>query len=129
MTRNEFYAEVGLDGIGPAGEVYLQPLAVQLTPKKQTIDTRDDDESGELDPVEQADSFDEEEESESDREEEDEEEEGKSNGRAKLLKVAANAPDDDDRREHEKGLNVSLTGYFEDMQEDLEEELEQQYGS
>lgn len=88
ITRNDFLAEIGKDGIGPVGEVYYMPITVEFVPAKQSLLPRNSV------PAAEADS---------------DPGDGK---RVKALDVADNAPDDDERRRHERIVKRATNEYF-----------------
>jgi HK97 family phage portal protein len=56
ITRNEYYTEIGLPGMGPRGEVFLMPLNVYTAPKgappvKPATEEGGDDAGGKLAPT------------------------------------------------------------------------------
>jgi hypothetical protein len=91
LTRNEFREMVGKPAIGPTGDVFVMTLNQVETPLKRPAGDRQG-----AKPV---------------AEDGPDDGQGDEEGKARELKAAA-APDDAERRRHERGVRRAMEGYF-----------------
>jgi len=116
ITLNEFRAMIGEDDIGPMGEVFYQPLGVTVVPAKRL--------GMPMQPVSSGDTMDDEEDMPMD---DDMPMDGDMDKQFKAT-VAANAPDDDERRRIEKGMEGAAAEYLTKQEREILRMASEQMG-